>query len=69
MKLRLFSILWVCVILILVFQFSCSEKYPPSPTQNQFQKSASGCVNCHFDKELLQKVATPIEIESESGEG
>lgn len=69
MNLRvLFSGLLLSIFAFLIF-LSCTEKYPPSPVDELALASESSCVNCHFNKERLKDVATPIEHQAESGEG
>ncbi|MBN1350447.1 hypothetical protein JXJ21_13615 [candidate division KSB1 bacterium] len=59
-----------CLLFIIILLFGCTEKYPPAPVDElQTGFAGSSCTGCHLDKELLKKVATPIEIEPESGEG
>ncbi len=59
----------VFIILIFVL-FSCKEKIVEPVSNNFTAVSNSSCVGCHTDKDLLAKVAEPLESTGgEAGEG
>ena len=68
MKNRKFVTLALLLLLLVVFTWQCTEKYPAD--SKQAAVVVDGCVQCHTDAELLKKIATPLPPpDGEAGEG
>lgn len=56
------------VVLLALFSWQCTEKYPADA--NHAAAISDGCVACHTNADLLKEVATPLpEVDGEAGEG
>ena len=53
------KISFVLILFVLFFISSCTDKYE-APNENIAKAGGSGCVACHTDKDLLEKVADPL---------
>ena len=61
---------FIISILVLLFLYGCTEKYPNMNESGDPVATGSNCEVCHLDKELLKEIADPIPPkEGESGEG
>lgn len=62
-------VLLLLFVVLVVFVFQCTEKYPPAPQKLALSKQ-NGCMSCHGNAEQLKKVATPLPPkEGDAGEG
>ncbi len=59
------------IFLVSLLIMACEEKYDNNLSDNIFSsESQSSCEGCHLNKELLAKVAEPLDDDGgESGEG
>lgn len=56
------------IVLLGIFSWQCTEKYPADA--NQTAAISDGCVACHTNADLLKEVATPLaDVGGEAGEG
>lgn len=64
------KLLFLGVFFVIGLFISCQEKIEDDHSNIFASVEQSGCVSCHLDKELLAKIAEPIESGGESsGEG
>lgn len=56
------------LVLLALFSWQCTEKYPAD--DDHAAAISDGCVACHINESLLKEVADPLpHVEGESGEG
>lgn len=64
------KLIFLSIFLMILIFLACQEKIDNDPSSIFADTNQSGCEGCHLDKELLAKVADPIDAGGEpSGEG